>query len=497
MSRISRCFLWILVGPCKSRFEICHCQITLIHKRRNTGTTRSPKKNQAFISSAKSISVRVFYPIDDEIVQGTDLLEQHRFDFNWEFIENMFKRIPKLFMTQLKLVQLKSFRLTGKTGTKKSPRSSGVVIDNSCEKTRDIDMIPVRDQKESRQYPVVIVTQDYNGIEVNALDGLCEKLAKKEMIVVAVKHGKHENSPWNHFNVPFVSMDSKDAPMDSSNHELLENRLESRSEEIVQILDHLLAIHYGQNPYSFYHNDHEAAGREEMATALFKNRLNLENLIVLGHSFSAGIALQSANIDRRVKMVVCVDAWLQPVCNDLIECGTPCPLLLLQSGPKFFVDTTHQLNESNNDERAKHIVAHSPGSYLFRLKDMNHFALLDVMQLLPTWIMKLSGYSGRRLFKRLDTKEHVDIQEVVATFVDAVLKKDIHMGGKGRTSMHWSKFGFDYRTTSSSSSSAASASSRPMYPKNPSSSGNAEDWWDRLLTGERLFSDISVERFGW
>jgi hypothetical protein len=126
------------------------------------------------------------------------------------------------------------------------------------------------------QYPVVIVSQDYNGVCVEALQSLCERMAKDGWIVVSVKHTNINCSALNPFFPSELSVpapETTELEPDEDNRNAQEQRTREHANELVRILDIILSIQYGQ----FKLNTEES-----VECRLLKGRMDLERLVILG-----------------------------------------------------------------------------------------------------------------------------------------------------------------------------------------------------------------------
>jgi hypothetical protein len=127
----------------------------------------------------------------------------------------------------------------------------------------------------SKQYsfPVMVVTQDYNGMDVDPMQAFCAGFARQGWIVVTVTHGP---APQSGQQVPYFPGRIDSDTMWCDEEWGLGRRLESRSREVSHVLDRLMALHYGG-----------ALGTEDLWVSLFKGRLDLEKLTVMGSTFYA------------------------------------------------------------------------------------------------------------------------------------------------------------------------------------------------------------------
>lgn len=231
------------------------------------------------------------------------------------------------------------------------------ILDDINRKSEQIQVLPVADSPAS--LPILIVPQDYNGYQVNAMRSLCEQIASEGWLVVSIQHYQRPGDSFlgelplfpvppfqtkaesnnnnemardyppayqnddNSGECPFRSSDRRiftaaeqsqnrhpsypsgnDNIQDDAEERLQQQwdtwnrRLERRSAEISFVLDRLMAAQYGQ-PLS---NDNQRVGgrnyrdpdgggdnddddgeeEEDLCIRLFKSRLDLERIAILG-----------------------------------------------------------------------------------------------------------------------------------------------------------------------------------------------------------------------
>ena len=67
-------------------------------------------------------------------------------------------------------------------------------------------------------------------------------------------------------------------------------------------------------------------------STVFKGRLNLDKIGLLGHSTGGGADVAVAINDSRIKAVLGMDAWVEPLSDDVLSKGLNIPALFLRSG---------------------------------------------------------------------------------------------------------------------------------------------------------------------
>ena len=310
--------------------------------------------------------------------------------------------------------------------------------------------------KQLPQYPVIIFYQDLNGFQVHAHQMICEKLAQTGSIVVSAQspgveiNSKPIYSPL--MPIPTKEMVRRDSTklrieVDIPEYPLYEQvqwtehniRLQEHAADLSFFIDALMAVQYGQSmssinkssSYFGYDDDSSSSHDAESPDCrILKGRMDLERLMLLGHSSSVSTCIYSAACDRRVKGVIGLDAWLYPLSDDVIMCGCSSPVLLLQSGKEFFA-SEHSQYGANNDERARVLVSNSASkSYLFRLRSSGHFDAMDISHFFPR-VMQLLGFMEMKFFPSAfkynsqSEKRSVEYSDMVIDFSSAFLHRHV------------------------------------------------------------------------
>ncbi len=166
----------------------------------------------------------------------------------------------------------------------------------------------------SETFPIVVLSHGWTGFR-NLHTDLAETLASNGYIVFGIDHT---------FGSQITVF--KDGTVETLDHAALPDRetsndflvyasklVETYAYDVHFVLDQLSNFNEGQyNP-------------------LFKGRLNLDKIGLLGHSTGGGADVAVAATDTRVKALLGMDAWVEPVSDDLLVKGLKMPALFLRS----------------------------------------------------------------------------------------------------------------------------------------------------------------------
>ncbi|MFA9397349.1 MAG: alpha/beta hydrolase family protein [Clostridiaceae bacterium] len=236
---------------------------------------------------------------------------------------------------------------------------TSMVMSNSFEKA------PISNDLD--QYPVVIISHGWTGFR-NLHTDVAEKLASNGYIVVGIDHTY--GSEVTVFNDGDVAYLNKDALPE---REMTPNFLESANTlvttyagDVSLTLDELVKFNNGK------------------INSEFKGKFDLSKIGLLGHSTGGGADVFVALEDSRIKAIVGMDAWVEPINSEDIEKGLDMPALFLRSGSwETGFNNENLLSLINNSKNAES---------LYQINDTTHLDFTMVYMYSPlTKYMKLTG----------------------------------------------------------------------------------------------------------
>lgn len=168
-------------------------------------------------------------------------------------------------------------------------------------------------QAQSGTYPVAIISHGWTGFR-NLHTDLAEELASQGYIVFGTNHaygsvatvfGEDDIAPLNNDALPPRAT--------TANYLEYANTLVSTfSEDILDLVDELETLN------------------NDPSWALY-GRLNLDQIALIGHSTGGGASVKAAITDARIKTVIGLDAWVEPLNEKVLNEGLSVPSLLLRS----------------------------------------------------------------------------------------------------------------------------------------------------------------------
>ena len=164
-------------------------------------------------------------------------------------------------------------------------------------------------------YPVVVVSHGWTGFR-NLHTDLAEELASQGYIVVGIDHTYgSEATVFSEDDVSYL------------NHEALPD---SDTTPNFLVYGNTLVNTYAGD-ITFTINQLELMNSGDIAS-IFGGKFDLTNIGLLGHSTGGGAGVEVAINDERIKAIVGMDAWVEPVSEDSISKGLLVPSMFLRSG---------------------------------------------------------------------------------------------------------------------------------------------------------------------
>jgi predicted dienelactone hydrolase len=228
----------------------------------------------------------------------------------------------------------------------------------------------------AREYPVLVFSHGLQGFRTqNTIQA--EQFASHGYVVAAIDHtyacavSVYPDGRVALFNPDVLSDDYVDA-----DHPSGANRLVSMwAADISFLLDQLELLAAGQ------------------VDSPFEDRLDLEHIGVFGHSTGGGTAVQVCWSDSRCRAGLGMDAWLEPVSDQVVEDGLDQPFMFMYSetwSDRENMDRLDQIYGGLNED-----------GYLFTVLGTSHYDFADLPLLSPAAeALGLKGpIEGRRMLE--------------------------------------------------------------------------------------------------
>ena len=245
---------------------------------------------------------------------------------------------------------------------------------------------PFSDERE--RYPVVIISHGWQGFRELHTD-FAEELASNGFIAVSIDHTYGSQA----VRLP-------DETVAYLNPDALPG---SYGEDGFAEASQLLVTTYGEDVISVL-NDLEKKNRED---DFLMNRMDLSSIGVMGHSTGGGGDVHAALKDARIKALLGLDAWVNPLDKDVLSQGLSIPALFIRS---------EQWSQGPNNTALGMLLSASEESTFLQMNKTNHVDFSMAYMYSP--LAKYVGFSGE-----LGGREGISLQKkLLLEFFDASLR---------------------------------------------------------------------------
>ncbi|MGH4124706.1 MAG: alpha/beta hydrolase family protein [Clostridium sp.] len=260
---------------------------------------------------------------------------------------------------------------------------TALVMSNSFEKA------PISNELE--KYPIVIISHGWTGFR-NLHTDVAEELASNGYIVIGIDHTYgSEVTVFNDGEIAYLN--KKALPK----KEVTPNFLE--------YADKLVNTYAGDVNLTL--NELEKFNEGEV-NSNFKGKFDLSRIGLLGHSTGGGADVSIALKDKRIKAIIGMDAWVEPINAVDIDKGLKIPALFLRSG---------EWEVGLNNKNLRSLIDKSSGPIsLYQINDTTHLDFTMVYMYSP--LTKYINITGK-----LDGRISSSIQkDFIQSFFDKNLK---------------------------------------------------------------------------
>ncbi len=226
-------------------------------------------------------------------------------------------------------------------------------------------------------HPVVIISHGWSGSR-NLHTDFAEQLASNGYIVISIDH--------TYGSVATVFSDNDIAVIDRR-----ALPLRSQTDQFLTYANTLVNTYAGDISSTI---DYLSVLNQE-SHSMFKGRLNLERIGVVGHSTGGGAAVKAATEDARITSVIGMDAWVEPLLEEELISGIHQPTFLLRS---------QGWEISLNNPYLKTLTETSSNTTLYQINGTTHydFGMVYMVSPLASVIGIKGSFSGSSLSRILN-----------------------------------------------------------------------------------------------
>ncbi|CAK4082704.1 unnamed protein product [Aphanomyces euteiches] len=165
---------------------------------------------------------------------------------------------------------------------------------------------PLKSPSTPEGWPVVVFSHGLGG-SLEMYSSFAQSLASEGFIVVSLNHSDGSGAVFRNLdNVTYTYYDrppaSYAADWTGLGYQYRNKQLKQRVQHVRDVVDAIIALQ----------ND---------ASSVFYQQINIDKIAVAGHSFGGATALTAAKRDARLKVMVGLDIWMEPLDEDVVAEG--------------------------------------------------------------------------------------------------------------------------------------------------------------------------------
>lgn len=222
---------------------------------------------------------------------------------------------------------------------------------------------PLRGAEDT--FPIVVISHGWSGFRELHTD-FAEELASNGYMAISIDHTYGSQAvKFEDNTVAYINKEALPSQANQAKFSKASNLLATTyGEDVAYVLDDLERLNQT-------HED-------------FKNRLNLDAIGVLGHSTGGGGDVYIALKDPRIKALMGLDAWVNPIEPEILKQGLTIPSLFLRS---------EQWSVGPNNRALNLIFNNSTNARLVQMDKTNHVDFSMAYMYSP--ITKYIGFTGK------------------------------------------------------------------------------------------------------
>lgn len=239
------------------------------------------------------------------------------------------------------------------------------------------------------EYPLIVISHGWYGFR-NLHTDVAERLASEGYIVVAIEHTYGSLSTvFDDGSVHFADPETlPDAEEEEAFAEAAILLVETYSQDVKKTLDVIEEINQGK--FRTIYDD------QNKKIEMLENRINVDQIGLMGHSTGGGGVVKTAMTDERVDAVMGLDPWIEPIEENYLEQGLDVPSLFISS---------EQWKDRTNDDVLKYLSEQEATvTKMYQLNGTNHQDFTMMYMFEP--IAKIIGFTGD-----LDEERSREIQQ--------------------------------------------------------------------------------------
>ncbi|XP_044758121.1 platelet-activating factor acetylhydrolase-like [Coccinella septempunctata] len=235
---------------------------------------------------------------------------------------------------------------------------------------------------------------------------ICYELASQGFIVFAIEH-RDKSGPYTYYyqneehakNDCRTSIRYKRIPLDGGHFETRKKQVHLRSDECTKVLDFILGLNAGDVPHNVMDDVMCRQRLSNFKLSDLVGHLDVENIIMMGHSFGGATALLTLSRRKELKYGVLLDPWMFSIKDEKLDEKVNQPLLFVN---------TQTFHVSANTEAMSRYMTDPQKREMYTILHTTHENQSDSVLLIGYWLnwfmKKLNPYMALRINNSLILK---------------------------------------------------------------------------------------------
>lgn len=206
----------------------------------------------------------------------------------------------------------------------------------------------------------------------------CTELASHGYLVAAIEHrdGSACRTYWQDTNGHKTWMEHRSVPLGSRHYDMRNAQVQRRALELIRVLELLRTCDRGQPPHDILSQERKD---DQFSLKQLADRLDLQNVTLMGHSFGAASALTALAGEGGdgFKQAVLLDTWMFPLKSEQIDKRVNHPLLFVN---------TQTFHIASNVRSLQPLLEGSSQRDMFTIRGTTHESQTDSVFVVGRWL---------------------------------------------------------------------------------------------------------------
>lgn len=224
--------------------------------------------------------------------------------------------------------------------------------------------------QSEKKFPVIIFSHGYGATRFLS-STIAIELASRGFVVTSLEHRDSSPCTTYYYESPEAAENDKRTwiphmalKFGPDHYKIRNEQLKNRTNDVIKLLDFLELINKGEAKNIL---------KSELDLNIFKDRLDLSSISMMGHSFGGATSMLAMSQDDRLKCGVILDGWMFPIKEEN----------LVIEKPLIFINTLTFHIESNLQVMEKYL---KETDEIYTMKKTTHESQTDTPHILGYWL---------------------------------------------------------------------------------------------------------------